>query len=62
MEKKSDHPADDKREPTGLFVYRPEDQVFQRLCLCDYLNELPEISDESEEEMDVFVNLRGMKR
>ena len=61
MEEESD-PVDSGRDPLGLVIYKPEDRVFQRLCLCDYLNELPEILNESEEERKASTDQRGMKR
>ena len=39
-------------EPSGLIPYKPEDQVFQRLCLCNYLKELPEVAEENDEEIE----------
>jgi len=61
MDEESD-PVDSGRKPSGLVVYKPESQIFQRLCLCNYLNELPEISNENEEERKASMNQRGMKR
>lgn len=29
--------------------YRPENEIFQRLHLCTYLNELPELTEEETE-------------
>jgi len=33
----------------GLTIYKPEDQVFQRLHLCEYLRELYEAAEEENE-------------
>ena len=41
-----------KEEPSGLIPYKPEDQVFQRLCLCNYLKELSEVAEEKDEEIE----------
>jgi len=41
-----------EEEPSGLVPYKPEDQVFQRLCLCNYLKELPEVAEEKDEEIE----------
>jgi len=39
-------------EPSGLIPYKPEDQVFQRLCLCNFLKELPGVAEEKDEETE----------
>jgi hypothetical protein len=31
--------------PQSLTIYKPEEELFQRLCLCQYLSELPEITE-----------------
>jgi len=31
--------------PQSLTIYRPEEELFQRLPLCQYLSELPEIME-----------------
>ena len=41
-----------EEEPPGLVLYKPEDQVFQRLCLCNYLKELPEAAEENDKEIE----------
>ena len=41
-----------EEEPSCLIPYKPEDQVFQRLCLCNYLKELPELAEEKDEEIE----------
>lgn len=47
--KKNDQSNADDEEPIGLTIYKPEDQVFQKLHLCEYLRELFE-TDENENE------------
>jgi len=37
----------EKRE--GLTIYKPEDQIYQKLYLCDYLRELYEVAEEESE-------------
>jgi hypothetical protein len=37
-------------EPAGLIIYKPEEEIFQRLLLCKYLSELPEITEEETKE------------
>jgi hypothetical protein len=37
-----------EEEPSGLVPCKPKDQVFQRLCLCNYLKELPEVAEEKD--------------
>jgi hypothetical protein len=37
-------------EPVGLIIYKPEEEIFQRLPLCKYLSELPEITEEGAED------------
>ena len=31
--------------PPSLTIYKPEEELFQRLCLCQYLSQLPEIAE-----------------
>lgn len=33
----------------NLTIYKPEDQIFQKLHLCQYLGELPEMSEDKNE-------------
>jgi hypothetical protein len=40
--------ADDEK-PIRLTIYKPEDQVFQKLNLCEYLRELYEPAEEENE-------------
>jgi hypothetical protein len=35
--KENDQSKVDKEKPEGLTIYKPEDQVFQKLHLCEYL-------------------------
>lgn len=44
--KKSDPSKVEKEEPDGLVIYKPEEQVFQKLHLCEYLGELNEATEE----------------
>ena len=37
-------------EPVGLIIYKSEEEIFQRLPLCKYLSELPEITEEETKE------------
>jgi hypothetical protein len=47
--KKSDQSKVEKEEPDGLIIYKPEEQVFQKLHLCEYLGELYDpVEDENE--------------
>jgi hypothetical protein len=39
----------DKEKPEGLTIYKPEDQIFQKLHLCEYLEELFETAEEENE-------------
>jgi hypothetical protein len=43
--KKNDQSKVEKEEPDGLIIYKPEEQVFQKLHLCEYLGELPETAE-----------------
>jgi hypothetical protein len=43
--KKSDQSKVEKEEPDGLIIYKPEEQVFQKLHLCEYLGELYEAAE-----------------
>ncbi len=38
-----------EEKPEGLTVSRPEDQVYQKLHLCDYLRELYEAEEKESE-------------
>ena len=48
--KENDQLKADDEKPIGLTIYKPEDQVFQKLHLCEYLGELYEAA-ENENEM-----------
>jgi hypothetical protein len=48
MKKKDQSKADDRRH-IELTIYKPEDQVYQKLHLCEYLREL---SNAAEDEND----------
>jgi len=39
-----------EEEPVGLIIYKSEEEIFQRLPLCKYLSELPEITEEGAED------------
>jgi len=34
-----------EEKPEGLIIYKPEDQIYQKLYLCDYLRELYESAE-----------------
>lgn len=38
-----------EEKPEGLTIYKPEDQIYQKLHLCDYLRELYESAEEENE-------------
>ena len=38
-----------KEKPEGLTLSKPEDQIYQKLYLCDYLRELYESAEEEKE-------------
>jgi len=38
-----------KKKPEGPTIYKPEDQVFQKLHLCEYLGELNETAEDENE-------------
>ncbi|HMK76256.1 MAG TPA: hypothetical protein VK568_08785 [Thermodesulfobacteriota bacterium] len=40
--KQDDQSKTDDQKPVGLTIYNPEDQVFQKLHLCEYMRELYE--------------------
>jgi len=47
--KENDPSKVDKEKPEGLTISKPEDQIYQKLYLCDYLRELYEsVEKESE--------------
>ena len=33
-------------KPDGLIIYKPEDQIFQKLGICEYLEELYEATED----------------
>jgi len=39
----------DEEKPEGLIIYKPEDQIYQNLYLCDYLRKLYESTEEENE-------------
>jgi len=43
--KENDQLKADDEKPIGLTIYKPEDQVFQKLHLCEYLRELYEAAE-----------------
>jgi hypothetical protein len=47
--KENDQSKVDKEKPEGLTIYKPEDQVFQKLHLCEYLGELYEAAEDENE-------------
>jgi hypothetical protein len=47
--KENDQLKADDEKPIGLTIYKPEDQVFQKLHLCEYLEELFETAVEENE-------------
>ena len=47
--KEDDQSKADDEKPTRLTIYKPEDQVFQKLHLCEYLRELYEAAEEENE-------------
>jgi len=42
---KQDDQSKTDDEPAGLTIYNPEDQVFQKLHLCEYMRELYEAAE-----------------
>ena len=44
-----DGPKIGEEKPDGLIIYKPEDQICQKLHLCDYLRELYESAEEENE-------------
>jgi len=43
--KENDKPKINEDKPEGLTLYKPEDQIFQKLHLCKYLGELHEAAE-----------------
>jgi hypothetical protein len=39
----------EEEKPEGMTIYKPEDQTFQKLHLCEYLGELFEAAEEENE-------------
>ena len=49
--KENDQLKADDEKPIRLTIYKPEDQVFQRLHLCEYLKELNEAAEDENENL-----------
>jgi hypothetical protein len=47
--KENDQSTVDEEKPEGLTIYKPEDQIFQKLHLCEYLGELYEAAEDENE-------------
>jgi hypothetical protein len=47
--KENDQSKADDEKPVELSIYKPEDQVFQKLHLCEYLGELYEAAEDENE-------------
>ena len=47
--KENDQSKVDEGKPEGLTLYKPGDQVFQKLYLCEYLGELYEAAENENE-------------
>jgi len=45
----NDGPKIGEEKPEGLTIYKPEDQIYQKLCLCNYLRELYEAAEKENE-------------
>ncbi len=48
--KENDQSKVDEGKPEGLTIYKPGDQVFQKLHLCEYLRELFEAAENGNED------------
>ena len=46
-----DESKDGEEKPEGLTISKPEDQIYQKLYLCDYLRELYEADEEDKESL-----------
>ena len=49
--KENDQSKADDEKPIRLTIYKPEDQVFQKLHLCEYLKELHEAAEDKNENL-----------
>jgi hypothetical protein len=47
--KKNDQSKVDDEKPVELTIYKPDDQVYQKLHLCEYLRELDEPAEDENE-------------
>jgi hypothetical protein len=47
--KEDDQSKTNDEKPIELTIYKPEDQVFQKLHLCEYLRELYETAENEKE-------------
>ncbi len=45
----SDRSKGGQEKPEGVTISKPEDQIYQKLYLCDYLRELYEAAEEENE-------------
>jgi hypothetical protein len=44
--RKKDRLKDNEEKLLNLTIYKPEEEIFQRLHLCEYLRELPEVGED----------------
>jgi len=49
--KENDQSKADDEKPIRLTIYKPEDQVFQKLHLCEYLKESHEAAEDENENL-----------
>ena len=49
--KEDDQSKANDEKPIELTIYKPEDQVFQKLHLCEYLKELHEAAEDENENL-----------
>ncbi len=47
--REEDESKGDEEKTEGLTTYKPEDQIYQKLHLCDYLRELYEAAEKENE-------------
>jgi len=54
-DEKKEGPGQKEDTPLEFIPYRPEGEVYQKICLCQVLKELPETYDDREEHKDPTV-------
>jgi hypothetical protein len=50
MKEKKESPVNEK-ETLSLTIYKPEEEILQKMPLCKYLSELPDVTEEETKDL-----------